>query len=225
MASAAGKKATGVGHRARLKKRVLDEGTKKLSDLELLEILLFYAVPRKDVSKYASVLIEKYGNISGVVNASPAEIEELTGLKSGTELLFSLLRETSLRMYAFEKESMFLEGETLKSFLIGLYGRLEEETVYALYFGDDGGYIGKQMIFHGNVNSARFSLRKVTEGVIRVGGKAVILAHNHPSGNLTPSQDDIISTKRIAAHLMANEIELIEHYIVSGDNAIGILNM
>lgn len=80
------------------------------------------------------------------------------------------------------------------------------------------------MIFHGNVNSARFSLRKVTEGVIRVGGKAVILAHNHPSGNLTPSQDDIISTKRIAAHLMANEIELIEHYIVSGDNAIGILN-
>lgn len=144
MASAAGKKATGVGHRARLKKRVLDEGTKKLSDLELLEILLFYAVPRKDVSKYASALIEKYGNISGVVNASPAEIEALTGLKSGTELLFSLLRETSLRMYAFEKESMLLEGETLKSFLIGLYGRLEEETVYALYFGDDGGYIGKQ---------------------------------------------------------------------------------
>ena len=117
-----------------------------------------------------------------------------------------------------------LEGDKLKEYLLDLYRERTNETVYALYFASDGEFIGKQVVFHGGISSAKFSLRTITEGIIRIGGKTVILAHNHPSGSLVPSNDDVISTKRIAAHLAANEIELLEHYIVGKDDIVGILN-
>ena len=95
--------------------------------------------------------------------------------------------------------------------------------VYALYYNLSGAFVGKQMVFSGDISSARFSLRTITEGVIRAGGKTVILAHNHPSKSIVPSEDDILSTKRIAAHLNANEIDLVEHYIIGGEKCVGIL--
>jgi len=212
------------GHRKRVKAKIQSEGCKALTDVDLLEAILFYAIPRRDVKGLAEKLINEFGTFSAVVQASHTEIAEIIGVKPETALLFSLLRESVSRTSAIEGDKNLLDGGRLKAFLIDLFKGKEAETVYALYFSEEGEYIGRQTIFRGGISSARFSLRKITEGVIRVGGKAVILAHNHPSDRLIPSGDDIISTKRIASHLAANEINLIDHYIVGSDDAVGIFS-
>lgn len=213
------------GHRQRCKTRVINDGCKKLTDVDLLEMLLFYAVPRVDTRKQAEALIKKYNSIQGVLTADSEELTKLVGIKENARVFFELLRETVSRVSVSEMDSCLLEGDNLKKYLIDLYKGASAETVYALYFGSDGSFLGKQLVFRGGISSARFALRVVTEGVIRVGGKSVILAHNHPSNVLVPSGDDIISTKRIAAHLAANEINLIEHYIVGIDDCVGIFNV
>lgn len=210
------------GHRARCKKRLLSDGCAGMTDEELLEMLLFYAVPRKDVRPQADALIKRFGSIENVINAENEEVAEITGFSRGVELLMMLLRETVARTRVIEGDSTLLDGDKIKDYLLEIYKGKEVEVVYALYFACDGSYLGKQAIFRGDVSSARFSLRTITEGVIRVGGNSVVIAHNHPSGSLVPSNDDIISTKRIATHLSANEITLIEHYIVGKDDVVGI---
>lgn len=212
------------GHRSRCKKRLLSEGAKAFSDTELLEMLLFFAVPRADTKCIAEALIEKYGSLNGVIRADLDELTEMPLLKDGARVLFSLLGEVLARTGVCVGDKDLLEGEKLKEYLLDLYRERVNETVYALYFAADGEFIGKQVIFRGGISSAKFSLRAITEGIIRIGGKTVILAHNHPSGSLIPSSEDIISTKRIAAHLAANEIELLEHYIVGKDDVVGILH-
>lgn len=213
-----------TGHRSRCKKRLLSEGAKGFSDTELLEMLLFYAVPRADTKGLAEALIEKYGSLNGVIRADLDELTSIPVLKDSARVLFSLLNEVSSRMTVCAGDKDLLEGEKLKEYLLDLYRERVNETVYALYFAADGEFIGKQVIFRGGISSAKFSLRTITEGIIRIGGKTVILAHNHPSGSLIPSSEDVISTKRIAAHLAANEIELLEHYIVGKDDVVGILH-
>ena len=213
-----------LGHRSRCKKRLLSEGAKIFSDVELLEMLLFYAVPRADTRPIAEALIQKFGSLNGVIRADLDELTSVPMLKDGARVLFSLLGEIFARTGVCIGDRDLLEGEKLKEYLTDLYRERTNETVYALYFDAEGEYIGKQVIFRGGISSAKFSLRAVTEGIIRIGGKAVVLAHNHPSGSIIPSFDDIISTKRIAAHLAANEIELLEHYIVGKDGVMGIMN-
>lgn len=210
------------GHRERLREKVLLSGTANMTDTDIIEMLLFYVVPRKDCRGTAEALIEKYGTLEGVVAADPRALKEFKTLKSGAEVLFALLGEVVRRASIIEGDRSMLDGGRLKTYLVEIFKDKEAETVYALYFAEDGSYIGKQVIHRGNISSARFSLRTITEGVIRIGGKSVILAHNHPSGMLVPSSDDIISTKRIAAHLAANDIDLIDHYIVGDEEAISI---
>ncbi len=212
------------GHRQRMKQKVLSKGAEKLSDVELLEMLLYYVLPRCDTKPHAEQLLEKFGSIDGVLKCKKDELSSISGLKDGAELLFSLLRETVNRCGGRSVSFSLLDVQHIKRFLLKLYKDLDRETVFALYFADDGLFVGEQFIFRGGISSARFSLRMITEGAIKFGGSSVILAHNHPSGKLVPSSDDLISTKRIAAHLAANEIELAEHYIVGQDDCLGIMN-
>ncbi len=225
MSSEKEQKVSHEGHRQRCKTRVLTDGCKKMTDVDLLEMLLFYAVPRIDTRKQAEALIKRFDSLQGVLNAENEELTKLIGLKENAKVFFGLLREMVSRVAVSQNDMSLLEGDNLKKYLIDLYKGASAETVYALYFGADGGFLGKQLVFRGGISSARFALRTVTEGVIRVGGKSVVLAHNHPSDILVPSGDDIISTKRIAAHLAANEINLIEHYIVGKDDCVGIFNV
>lgn len=209
------------GHRNRRRKFVLENGASRLSELDLLEMLLFYAVPRADTVPIAKELLEKFGSLEGVLDAEKGEISKIKGLKDGAELLFSLLREVLTRYGGVRAEPSLLEPHLMKKYLVDLYKNITTETVYALYFTHEGVFMGKQIVFCGGISSAKFSLRTVTEGVIKSGGNSVILAHNHPSNILVPSGDDIITTNRIATHLAANEIDLLEHYIVGKDDCVG----
>ena len=219
------KQAPHSGHRKRKKDFVLHKGAHKLDDTELLEMLLYYALPRVDTKPHAEKLLEKFGSLEGVLSANKGEISQIDGLRDGAEVLFALLQETFARIGGKRTEPSLLEPKRLKEYLVGLYLDMPIEAVYALYFTKEGKLVGKQLVFRGKVNSVRFSLRTITEGIIQSGGYYVVLAHNHPSGSVVPSTDDIITTKRIAAHLSANDIELYEHFIVAGEQCEGILRV
>ncbi len=210
------------GHRKRMKDALLKKGASAMTDTQMLEMILYYAVPRADTRVTAEKLIERFGSLEGVICAEADDIKEFSGLKENAEVLFALLRELLSRVNPDDSAPELADREGIKKYLIRLYRSFDVEVVYALYFNAAGAFVGKQMVFSGNISSARFSLRTVTEGVIRAGGKTVILAHNHPSKSVVPSEDDILSTKRIAAHLSANEIDLAEHYIIGGDMCEGI---
>ncbi len=220
-----GDKRLSDGHRKRMRERLRKNGAENMSETEILEMLLFYAVPRIDTRPIAEELIYKFGSLEGVLACDQGELSKVSGLKENAETLFVLLREVLKRSGLACADSCLLEPAKLKKFLVELYKGASAETVYALYFSEDGALCGKQLVFRGEVGSAKFSLRTITEGVIRSGGHSVVLAHNHPSGILVPSSEDIISTKRIAAHLAANDIQLIEHYIVGDDDCVGILKV
>ncbi len=213
------------GHRKRMRARLLDKGGANLTEVELLEMLLYYAIPMKDTRKQAEALLDKFGSLEAVLDADRKTLSEISGLKDGAEVLFSLLRETVIRYNGMRTEPSLMEEERLKKYLIELYKGVPVETVYAFYFASDGKLVGKQIIFRGGLSSVRFSLRTITEGVLSAGGHYVVLAHNHPSDRLVPSQDDILTTKRIASHLAANEVELMEHYIVGSDDCIGMFSV
>jgi len=213
------------GHRKRMRARLLEKGGANLTEAELIEMFLYYVIPMKDTRKQAEALLERFGSFEAVLDADPKSLSEITGYKEGSEVLFALMRETVMRYNKMRTEPSLLEDERLKKYLIELYKGVTAETVYALYFATDGSLLDKQIVFRGGISSVRFSLRTITEGVIAAGGHYVVLAHNHPSDRLVPSNDDILTTNRIASHLAANEMELVEHYIVGTDDCIGMFSI
>ena len=213
-----------AGHRSRQRERLLASGAGALSDKELLEMLLYYAIPRVDTKPIAHELLERYGSIANILAADREEIRRISGIKDSAEILFSLLREVCVRGAAGKDLNSFFDKSYVSRYLLDLYGSLTTEHVYAFFLDNSGCLLAKQLIFRGGVSSAKFPLRPVTEGAIRSGACSVIIAHNHPSGSPIPSGDDIFTTDRVASHLSANDIELVEHYVVGRDSVIGILS-
>ncbi len=210
-------------HRKRMRARVLKDGCESLTDCELLEMLLYYAVAQANTTPMAEELLGKYGSIGDVLEMKPGEVSKISGLKDMAEVLFALLREANARSNGSVK-NLLSNRERLEKFLINLFKGAGPETVFALFFSPTGELIERNLIHRGNINSAQFKLRTLTEVALRVGATMMVLAHNHPSGMLIPSTDDIVSTNRMAIHLSANGIELIDHFLVNDDECVGILN-
>lgn len=212
-----------AGHRARQRQRLLNSGAEALPDKDILEMLLYYALPRVDTKPIAHELLSRYCTLGNILNADYDELKSVAGIKENAEVLFSLLKEVSRRVSEGRVYGSFFEPELAKSYILSLYEGAETELVYALFLDMHGSLLGKKLIFRGSVSSSKFSLRPVTEGVIRSGGTSVIIAHNHPSGSPIPSGDDILTTDDMAAHLAANDISLAEHYVVGKNSVTGIL--
>ncbi len=211
------------GHRARQRKKLTDLGAERLSDKEILEMLLYYALPRVDTKPIANTLLDRFGSIENIINADPAQITDISGIKDNVCVFFALLKQVVERTSTPVERGNFFDSDTVSSYLKSLFFGADRELVYALFIDENGNLLDKQLIFSGNVSSAKLSLRPVTEGAIRTGGNNVIIAHNHPSGSSVPSSDDIYTTNAIGAHLSANEINLVEHYIVTSTKITGIL--
>ena len=212
------------GHRERQRKRVLKTGAYTLSDEQLLEMLLYYAVPRTDTKPLAKELLSRFGSIKGILDADGSALRKSRGIKDSGEVLFMLLRQVSLRDYGVRSRGNFGDPKVVAAHLFKIYDEIDFETVCAIYLDKEGGMLDSELVFRGTVNSAKFPMRAITEGVIRTRGAAVIIAHNHPSGRLIPSEDDIITTNTVAAQLAANGIDLIEHYIVGRGECMGIIS-
>ena len=213
------------GHRQRLKARFLEQGLDGFTDVQVLELLLFYAIPRRDTNPIAHELLEKFGSLRQVLEAP---VQRLTEVEYITENAAALLKlaPAMLRYYQVDKvkEEMPLVtiqacGDYLKHFFLGR----KNETVFLLCLDAKCKVLACREVGEGSVNSANVPIRRVVEIALAEGASTVILAHNHPSGIAIPSGEDIATTRRLYAALSTVDVILADHIVVADDDYVSMV--
>ena len=197
-------------HRQRLRDRFLKEGLDNFDELYVLELLLFYCIPRVDTNPIAHRLLDHFGSLNNVLNATAEELEKVEGIGKNTSTFLSLITQVG-RYYQVRQSE---PGKILRTidqcgnYLVPYFFGREQETVFMLCLDAKCKVICCKMVGEGSVNSANIPIRRVVEMALAANATTVILAHNHPSGLAIPSADDILTTQRIAAALKTVEIVL-----------------
>ena len=213
------------GHRQRLKDRFLTEGLDNFDELYVLELLLYYCIPRVDTNPIAHRLLDEFGSLTAVLNASPEDLQRVEGIGENAAIFLSLVMQVG-RYYQVKQSK---PGEILRTieqcgkFLVPYFYGREQETVFLLCLDAKCKVISCKMVGQGSVNSANIPIRRVVEMALAANATTVILAHNHPSGLAIPSKDDIQTTHRVAAALEAVEIILADHIVVSKNDFVSIV--
>jgi DNA repair protein RadC len=206
-------------HRKRMKKKFTASGVDAFHDYEVLELLLFYAIPRKDLKPLAKDLLKKFGTLKGVMDASIRDLEGITGVSTHTAVLIKLIRDMGslyLKEKAKEKPQITCTRELL-DYCRTAIGGLKDERFCVIYLDAQNKITGMETIQEGIVNQAVVYPRKVLENAIAQKASAIILVHNHPSGHVKPSDADIKLTKTIRDTARMLDILVHDHVIV-GEN-------
>ena len=212
------------GHRARVKKRFLEEGLDHFSDVQALELLLFYAIPRADTNPIAHRLLEHFGSLSQVLEANPEELKKISGVGENGALLLNLIPQMG-RFYMTDRASapgVLTTLEQCAQYLMPRFFGRKLETVFRLCLDAKCKVLCCREVGEGGTNSTGISIRRVVETALGVNATSVVLAHNHPSGVALPSPEDIQTTRRVAMALQAVEIALVDHIIVADDDYVSI---
>ncbi len=206
------------GHRDRLRERFTENGLQGFNEINALELLLFYAIPRKDTNPIAHELLKKFGNLQGVFAASAEELKEVTGISASSAALIRLVPE--LCKLAKVSEVSEIKGLTNSSmasaYVIPRFMFDENEKVIMLSLDSAKKVKSCTEISSGVVNTVDLNIRLIVETALKNKASSVILAHNHPDGDIRPSREDLETTKRIREALKLVDIPLVDHIIVSG---------
>ena len=213
------------GHRQRLKTRFLQQGLGGFEDHNVLELLLFYSLPRADTNEIAHELLNRFGSISGVFDASAEELCKVKGVSMHTASLIKLIPEL-FSVYHSDKTSVTKviqsTNEAGKYFIPKFYGKTNEE-VYVMLLDDKKKMIKCDKISEGTINSANITVKKVISLAVSSNATGVILAHNHPAGVALPSHDDIITTEKVYRALELINVRLYDHIIVADDDFVSLV--
>lgn len=208
-----------IGHRQRLKERFKLGGGGDMADYEMLELLLTLAIPRKDTKPLTKALVKEFGSFAEVLFASDDKLMTFTGLKENTILVFRIVREAALRM-TWQKLSateapVLTSYDAIIEYCRAASGYKDREEFRVIFLNAKNRIIGEEVQQRGSVNAVAIHPGEVMRSAVLKGATALILVHNHPSGDVTPSRADIEVTRKIAEALAAVEIRLIDHFIVS----------
>lgn len=212
------------GHRERLKERFRTEGLDGFTEVQVLELLLFYSVPRKDTNEIAHALLEKFGTLAQVLDANPADLEKVPGMGSNSALFLKLLSAAGRRyqISRTESASILRTVEQCGAYLQPRFFGRKHEAVFLLCMDAKCKVLACKQVGEGSVNSAGVPIRRIVETALSANATMVVLAHNHPSGLALPSADDIQTTKRLALALDTVEITLIDHLVFSDDDYVSM---
>ena len=206
-------------HRERVKKKFSDFGFNGWYDHEVLEMMLFYAIPRCDTNPLAHALLDEFGSLSAVLDADIEALKKVKGIGENTAVYLSALGKLQgvyNRSKWSDTKSVFDNVASAGLFCADFIGN-ETEEVLGLICLDTRKNVKKSAILsRGVIDKVHIDIRKIVENVVSVNAKYIVLCHNHPSGILQPSYEDIEMTKNIAKALSPMEIELIDHFIVCG---------
>lgn len=210
------------GHRTRLKKRYLEEGLDGFDDHQILEFLLFYAIPRRDTNELAHTLIIKYGSLSGVFEADPKDLAKTPGLGENSAVLLSLIPSLA-RVY--QKDRWGLRpalNSTVKAgeYILSLFAGRNYEVFYLICLDAQLQVITPALVHEGTIDQAPVYPRLIVETALRHKAHSVILAHNHPGGCASPSPQDIEVTHKIRSALEGISISVLDHIIAAGEKYV-----
>ena len=213
------------GHRDRLKQRFLEEGLDNFTDIQVLELLLFYAIPQKDTNPIAHALLDRFGSLSRVLEADVEELKKVPGISDQSATLLALVTELC-RYYQVDCSQRMEVLTTLDAcgaYLVPRFFGRNNETVFLLCLDAKCKVLCCKEVGEGSVNSASISIRKIVETALSANATTVVLAHNHPSGVALPSAEDVQTTRRIAAALSAVEVHLADHIVVAEGDYVSMV--
>ena len=211
-------------HRQRLRKRFLQEGLSSFEPHQVLELLLTYAIPRKDVNPTAHDLLNTFGTIDKVFDAPFNALTKIDGVGDVTASLLKLVPELSACYIDSKNKGMKVldTTEKLKEFLIPKFLGKTVECSCLLSLNSRLQLLNYSMISEGTVTSTPFPIRQVTDLLLRHRATAAVIAHNHPNGFTTPSKADFIVTQELYRYLQKMEVKLIDHIIISGQDGLSM---
>ena len=207
------------GHRQRLRERFLKSGLAGFADYEVVELLLTLAVPRADVKQPAKALIARFGSLRGILDASVEELRAISGIGSVTPVALQIIKAaaTLYLQQSSEGNDSLADSARLSEFWRMRIGALQNEVFEVAYL--DSGYRllreGVDRLEEGTIDRATVYPRRVVEAALKRGAAAVVLAHNHPNGNLTPSEHDKVLTRAIILAAETVHLKVVDHLIVS----------
>ncbi len=208
---------THMGHRTRLKERFLREGLDSFSTHEVVELMLFYAIPQRDVNEIAHKLVERFGSLAGILEASIEDIQEVGGVGLHAATMFKAVSAIT-RRYALERgsaETRYTSIGQIGRFLVNNYIGVTVEQAHLMLFDSSMKLLDTVKVGDGVVNSVTITPRIVIEHAVKRNAAAVVLAHNHPGGIAMPSDEDVALTMRMRQILSACGITLIDHFVVA----------
>ena len=214
-------------HRKHIKERFLTEGLDGFEPHEILELLLYYAIPQKNTNDLAHALINRFGSLAAVFDAPYDDLLSVSGISEHSATLIKLIPSIS-RRYALEKNSAATRLETIEDvgkYLVARYLGVTEETVLLLLLDNNHRLMECIRVHEGSVNSSSITMRRLVELALFKRASFAVLAHNHPDGIAIPSSDDIFTTRQAKRAFDLLEIHIMGNIIVAGDTFTNILDV
>ena len=204
------------GHRSRMRDKLLDRGPDALADYELLEMLLFFAMPKGDTKPLAKDLINQYGSFAGVLAAPQAALLETRGLGTHSVAALKLVQAASLRMARAEVMNVPVlnKWDRLIDYLTAALAQEKVEQFRVLFLDTRNRLIADEAQARGTVNHTPVYPREVVKRALELHATALILVHNHPSGDPTPSREDIEMTREVKQAASVLGISVHDHLII-----------
>ena len=208
------------GHRARLRRQLMEGGLDSFSDVQVLELLLGFAIARKDVNPLAHALLDRFGSLSGVLDAPAGELMKVPGIGENTAVMLSVMPQLMRRYTIGKNKTGTILNTTTKagSYLLPFFFGAKDEQVYLLCLDAKCKVLDCRKLFTGSVNTVGVSVRRIVEEALRRNATSVILAHNHTSGIALPSREDEETTNMVQAAPEAVGIRLADHMVMVEDD-------
>ncbi|MFC4255458.1 DNA repair protein RadC [Altererythrobacter xixiisoli] len=215
---------SGIGHRARLRQRLLEGGAEALADYEVLEYLLFGASARGNTKPLAKALLQRFGSLAAVLNADPAQLKQVKGLGDvgvGTLKIAALIARRMARSEV-QQQPVLGSWQALLDYLTIDMAHLTVERVRVLYLNSQNRLMLDHHVGDGTVDEAAIHPREVIRRALDIGATAMILVHNHPSGNPEPSRADIQITARIVEAGQLFGVTVHDHVIIGREGHVSL---
>lgn len=207
------------GHRKRVKDRYLAEGLDAFEDHQVLELLLFYCIPRKDTNELAHRMIREFGSLAGLFEADPKDISRRCGVSENTAILVSLIPPLARRYFTAKWGDKPALNSSSKAgeYCVSLFAGRTYEAFYAICLDAQNRVNYAALVQEGTLTEAPVYPRLIVEAALRHQASSVILAHNHPGGSMQPSRADAEVTRRVTSALEPISVNVVDHIIVAGE--------
>ncbi len=208
------------GHRSRLRDRFLSVGQNALADYELIEMILFAAFPRGDIKPLAKTLIREFGSLAEVLHADPAELKRIKGMGDAGVAALKVVLATSQKLLQTSTRQGPLQNSLPQviDYCKLTMGKLKNEQLRLLFLDRKSRIIKDEVQQEGTIDHTAVYTREVIKRALELGASGLIIVHNHPSGDPTPSQADIRATRLIQSAAEKLDIKIHDHIIIAKDH-------
>lgn len=211
------------GHREKMRRRFQETGLEGFADHEALELLLYYAIPRRDTNELAHRLLTRYGSLSALLQAPIEDLRRVEGVGESAAVLLKLVPAFVYKAQrSAGQETVLNSTEKAGRYLLSCFAGERNEVIYQLCLDRKGKLLARKRLSEGGSAAAELNIRRLVENALLTSASTVILSHNHPSGIALPSREDYATTQQAQDALRTIGVELLDHIIVAEDDYVSL---